>query len=299
MSRVFAISDIHIDYKANMQRMLGLSNHDYVDDALILAGDASDSLDRLATLFANLQHKFRHIAFVPGNHELWVRSELHKDSLHKLQALEMLCQDFAVATQPIKVDTDQQAVWLVPLFSWYRQPTEGNETLYIEKTTEDPEKFSWSDDHLCKWPDLNHHACVADYFLSLNHANIKRHYDAPIISFSHFLPRRELMFGSVSLARMYAKGEGVMQAHPSDPHPYFNFSRVAGCYRLDQQIRELGATLHIYGHQHRNRHRKIDGVTYISHCLGNAKEQRYSSDTTLLPKLIWDSNGPQAAHDEL
>ena len=42
---------------------------------------------------------------------------------------------------------------------------------------------------------------------------------------------------------------------------------------LDEQIRSLGSSIHVYGHQHRNRDRTIDGVRYITHCLGYPRER--------------------------
>ncbi len=47
--------------------------------------------------------------------------------------------------------------------------------------------------------------------------------------------------------------------------------------------------MHVYGHQHRNRHREEDGVVYVSHCLGYPKERGdRNDDFHLLPKLVWD-----------
>ena len=59
-----------------------------------------------------------------------------------------------------------------------------------------------------------------------------------------------------------------------DRNPQFHFSRVAGSDLIDKQIRQIGSVLHVYGHQHINRDRKIDGVHYISHCLGYPNERK-------------------------
>jgi hypothetical protein len=59
-----------------------------------------------------------------------------------------------------------------------------------------------------------------------------------------------------------------------DRAPGFNFSRVAGSGLIDKQLRQFGSTLHVYGHQHINRDREIDGVRYIAHCLGYPKERK-------------------------
>ncbi len=42
--RVFALSDIHIDYHENEQWLSRLSSMDYQEDILILAGDVTDNL---------------------------------------------------------------------------------------------------------------------------------------------------------------------------------------------------------------------------------------------------------------
>src|SRR6266850_2440084 len=41
--RIFALSDIHIDYDVNAKWIANLSCDDYQDDVLILAGDVTDA----------------------------------------------------------------------------------------------------------------------------------------------------------------------------------------------------------------------------------------------------------------
>ncbi len=300
MSRVFSISDVHIDIQSNLKKIEALSNQDYINDFLIVAGDATDSLDKLEYLFSLLLKKFYAVAFVVGNHELWLRKTQYNHSIEKFHAINHLCTSLGVHIDPVKVDAADSSVWVVPLFSWYRFPEEGHESLFIEKEGEAWEKCGWVDNALCKWPESIHdeHNSVADYFLQLNRSRIGAKYDAPIISFSHFLPRRELIFNNIEHARHYSNGEQCIPVFPQDPHPWFNFSRVAGCRQLDDQIRELGSIAHIYGHQHRNRNRHIDGITYVSHCLGNVSEQQslgYSPE----PKLVWDNGRIIEASDTI
>jgi hypothetical protein len=88
----------------------------------------------------------------------------------------------------------------------------------------------------------------------------------PVITFSHFLPRVELVFQD------WQKFQSTGRTSGKDAHPEFNFTRVAGCRQIDKALRERGSNIHVYGHQHRNRNRVIDGVRYISHCLGYPKE---------------------------
>ena len=53
MSRIFAISDLHTDYEANMEFVESLPPHP--EDVLIVAGDVSDDIPRYATGELNFQ----------------------------------------------------------------------------------------------------------------------------------------------------------------------------------------------------------------------------------------------------
>jgi hypothetical protein len=134
-----------------------------------------------------------------------------------------------------------------------------------------------------RWPFFGGNSTAADYFLSLNDVSENCAARAMVISFSHFLPRPDLMFWTE--AEFAATG-----LKPVDPQPRFNFSRVAGCRELDQQIRTLGASIHVYGHQHRNRDRTIEHVRYVSHCLGYPRERDEGRvrDVGQGPLLIWE-----------
>lgn len=149
---------------------------------------------------------------------------------------------------------------------------------YVRKEDEDPRLRMWMDNRLIRWPEGE--VPIAKYMLAQNSLVPKG--DGPMITFSHFLSRRDLIFGSPD-------GEARMPFSRRDLHPRFNFSRVAGTTALDRQVRQLGSSMHIYGHQHRNRCRKIDGVIYVSHCLGYARERRLGLVCELDegPRLIW------------
>ncbi len=299
MPRIFAISDVHVDYPENMRRVMEISTSDYQEDCLVLAGDVSDSLEQLEYLFNALLSRFRQLVFVPGNHELWVRTGKHSHSLEKFLSVQTLCEKLGVRDVPLRVGTADSAVWLVPLYSWYRYPEDCGRSLHIRKEGESWRAGLWMDESLCKWPaELNSTRRISDHFLDLNRARVNGHYDAPVISLSHFLPRKELMFDTTGHARRFCQPGQTIPAHPQDPLPMFNFTRVAGCELLDTQIRQLSAVAHIYGHQHRNRCRKIEGVTYISHCLGYAREQHILG-TSAEPKLIWDQGCLIEAEDTM
>ena len=278
-SRVWAISDIHIDYQENHNTLMEFARRGHRLDSLIIAGDATDRLDRLQQLLEGLVPCFHRVLFVPGNHELWIRRSDYTDSLQKFQAIQELCHYLGVQTEPVKVGQYRQ-VWLVPLFSWYDDKQYGEHSLFVEKDyAEDRTDDMWGDFFHTRWPESMKQP-IAEYFAALNEPFLDWNYDAPVISFSHFLPRQELMFSGQFDMRVAAK---------FDPHPEFNFSRVAGSRRILRQVERLGSQLHVYGHQHRNRLRELEGITYLSHCMGYPRERKlgYVKGEASVPRCIW------------
>jgi len=249
--RVYATSDLHTDYIENFRWLQDLSDTDYRDDALIVAGDISDQLDIIRETLLLLRSKFRHVLFTPGNHEFWVR-RVDYDSIEKLQRVLDLCKDIDVTIQPLRLDD----LWIVPLFSWY----DG----IFEPEMKDEKRVArqaWADFHFCKWPE--HAKPLADYFLRLNDPHLKP-YDAPIISFSHFVPRSDLL----------------------PPKEYLRISWLANvsiCAGLDNQIRQLKSSVHVCGHTHTTIDRVIDDVRYVQNAVRYPKER---TATSLPIKLI-------------
>lgn len=283
-SGVFALSDIHVDYKENMDWLHALSPTKYRDSTLLVGGDISCDLGKLELALACLKIKFSEVFFVPGNHELWIQPKERMDSIAKFQRVLELCASLKIRTNPVKVAATRHnpGVWIVPLFSWYVKPEEGDKSLFVPKENEDPTLKMWADNYFIKWTPEMAGTTLADYFLGINEGRLKP-YDAPVISFSHFLPRSELMFNT----------EAAIQDRPEPARNLdFNFSRVAGSWGLEEQIRRIGSTMHIYGHQHRKRNRIIDGVHYISNCLGYPHEKEYCCISTNGPELIWNEGAP-------
>jgi hypothetical protein len=235
--RLFATSDLHTDYRENFRWLQELSDTEYRDDALIVAGDVSDRVEIIRETLLLLRSKFRKLLFTPGNHELWVRGA-KINSVEKLQLILDLCDELDIATTPLKLEN----LWVVPLFSWYDGVFE-------------PEMKAWADFHSCKWPEGT--MPLSDYFLRLNETHLNA-YDAPVISFSHFLPRSELL----------------------PPKEYLRISwlgNVSVCAALDSQIRQLNSTVHICGHTHTTFDVVIDGVRYVQNAVRYPRERRIPS----------------------
>lgn len=279
--RLFAISDIHIDYQENLNALLAISDSDYCRDTLVIAGDATDKLELLREFFTAITAKFAQVIFVPGNHELWLKRSSPPDSLAKFYAVIDLCEETGVLTGPALVG-EQSRIHIIPLFSWYHTNEHPEQSLFMKKSAAEDKTFDmWSDFFVTEWPDQVK-ANIADYFLAMNESVLAQTYTDPIVSVSHFLPRQELM---LSTEQERAASDLVYK----DTHPEFNFSHVAGSRGIDRQLRQLGSRCHIYGHQHRNRQRVIDGVTYISHCMGYPKERNMGlvAQHCVRPLLIW------------
>jgi len=95
-----------------------------------------------------------------------------------------------------------------------------------------------------------------------------RSYDGPVISFSHFLPRRDLL---PPVERLKFKG----------------LPKVAGCAALDLQIRYLKSCVHVFGHSHINCDQAIDGVRYVQKAFGYPREEGISKYRL---KQIWGAD---------
>jgi hypothetical protein len=56
----------------------------------------------------------------------------------------------------------------------------------------------------------------------------------------------------------------------------------------------MGSRVHAYGHQHRNRAVEIEGVLYISHCLGYPYERNSGRIGYFEPgpRVIWEGGRP-------
>ncbi len=266
MMRIFAVSDIHVDYEENSQWVAGLSFEEYTEDVLILAGDVSDSIARLSACFQQLTRKFRHVFFVPGNHELWVGKQGPECSLKKFDEVMSMAEACGVVTHHARVGS----YTIAPLFSWYDYSF-GEPNDYI--------KMAWMDFKRCRWPkELSHPRDISEYFLDLNRsgslslsANIQGEKlregakgergeigeSSNIITFSHFLPRIDLMPDYIP-----AK---VQELYP-----------VLGSVEIDRALRQLKPKIHVYGHSHLNRDIEIDGVRYINNAFGYPGEERIS-----------------------
>ena len=233
--RIYAVSDLHADFRANRALLDELSPIDHRRDALIVAGDVADSLEVMAETLLHLRERFGEVFFVPGNHELWVRAGEAKDSIDKFHAVLAACARVGVRTRPAKVN----GAWVVPLFSWY------DESFDVRNEGVEAELDAWSDRYFCRWPAGVER--VDQLFLEMNEPHL-RAYDAPVVSFSHFVPRPDLL-------------------PPTRWLRFKGLPKVAGSEGIEAQVRRLGSRVHVFGHTHITEDRTVDGVRYVQNWL--------------------------------
>ncbi len=242
--RIFAISDLHVDYDENATWVGSLSLSDFQHDALIVAGDISDVQEKFSWCIEALTSRFKTVMFVPGNHDVWViREKNPANSLDKFHAVLDRAKQCGAHTSPFDVGP----VTLIPLFAWYDHS-------FAARVSDLEQR--WTDCHACRWPNGMTDEHINHYFLAMNdHAPRKTE---EVISFSHFVPRIDVMPAAIptSMRWLYS---------------------VLGSALIDKQIRQLGARMHVYGHSHVNRRVVIDGVTYINNAFGYPHERHITS----------------------
>ena len=69
-TRVFAVSDCHVDFQENMDWLFGLPVGPYDRDVVVVAGDVGHTLPLLAVALTRFKLVFKEVCFCVGNHEL-------------------------------------------------------------------------------------------------------------------------------------------------------------------------------------------------------------------------------------
>eukprot|EP00747_Dinoflagellata_sp_TGD_P179128 gnl/TRDRNA2_/TRDRNA2_29391_c0_seq1.p1 gnl/TRDRNA2_/TRDRNA2_29391_c0~~gnl/TRDRNA2_/TRDRNA2_29391_c0_seq1.p1 ORF type:complete len:848 (+),score=148.19 gnl/TRDRNA2_/TRDRNA2_29391_c0_seq1:79-2622(+) len=261
--RLLAWSDLHIDMGENLRHFEAVERQE--GTALIVSGDVCTSLARLEQALVLCVERFDVVFYVPGNHELWAESTAEDGrrhtSLQKFVDILRLCRRVGVRTSPAFL---AEGVAVCPLFSWYKADFSGKWVAH------------GGFDCGCYWPEVDtkdtHNSQlpeIADFFLRLNRSRVEaaaalkaKDELKTLWTFSHFLPRPDLMQGAPALF-------GVM-----------------GCTGLEDQIREAGATGHLFGHSHQGCERMFDGIRYVQQPLGyptdGHREER--------PLMLWTAD---------
>lgn len=242
--RIFAVSDVHSDYPENLAWVQALEGRYGEDDAIIVAGDVSDCTATLLATLAAFKAAFGTVFFVPGNHDVWLRSAERgaagapADSLAKWASLEAAAHALGVATRPARVGTGPAAPWVVPMLSWYepawdREPDVGGAA---------PARDLFTDFRACVWPralgEPGNEAALAAAWDALNEPHLTEVTAAlgrrgggarpAVISASHFLPVQPIL------------PEKRYLFHP-------NLAKAAGSRALEARVAALRPDVHVFG----------------------------------------------------
>lgn len=220
-------------------------------------------------------------------------TRMSADSCSKIKEVVDVARACGVYTGPLRITLDstkdlaieaQVGVRIYPLYSWYHSSWDSEPDLEHAafRAVEEAIPFSskWGDFSMCTWPEKlvrhedfastrNNNTALAEAWASLNEPFLPpieeyglrgsegngkaRGERDTIISFSHFLPRQELV------------PEKRFLLEPL-------LSRVVGSDPLEAQVRRLLPDLHLYGHTHIPLDLEIDGVRYIQWPLGYSRE---------------------------
>ena len=196
--KLYALSDIHLNYEVNRQALAALPPHP--DDWLILAGDIGESLEHLIFALRLLVPRFRQVVWVPGNHDLWT---LPNDSSglrgeNRYLTMVAICRSFGVLTPE-----DPYHIWpgegapcaIAPLFLLYDYtfrpddvPAEGAiQWAMDEGVLATDESFLYPDPYATRIEWCRHRCEITAYRLS----QVPNHLSLVLIN--HFALRRDVV----------------------------------------------------------------------------------------------------------
>lgn len=151
--RVWNIADLHVDYKENMQFCEDIDEKAYLRDTIIISGDISHEEDKFRKCLSLFVRKFHIVAFVPGNHDLWVPAASTWTSVDKFYSILAICRELGVRVTGFRIPTAEQGgkkgLWIVPLYSWYDGSLSPKQ---IDIDGENSRLKMWSDFYRCHWP---------------------------------------------------------------------------------------------------------------------------------------------------
>ena len=284
VERILLLSDLHCDYAenkewiSNLSQMMDTSEVSPKQTMILVAGDVSHDLQILRWTFQSLKNAFAEVAFVPGNHELWLdenadEKDVCADSIHKLERIMQICLDEDIRIGPVKVGS----LWIVPLLSWHHLSFDSEPPICSEtwarvptasktiKVGSDYRKTVWPypisplDDSVAQLVDS-----VNDIILDIDNID-ELDDDTTMLTFSHFLPRVELLPEKryLSLPTLPAcSGSTFLENRLRDLHKKLSI-RSNG-----EEIRHV----HGFGHSHLAFDLVLDHVRYVHAPLAYPKE---------------------------
>lgn len=274
--KLWAISDLHVDFAINREAIQSLAAHP--DDWLILGGDVGHREDHLRLTLSILSQRFQQLFWVPGNHDLWTLpgDAAAKRGEAKYQQLVSVCREYGVLTpeDPYRRwSGDGQPCLICPLFLLYdysfRPP---------HIPVQDAVQWAVESGILCADEQLLHphpHASKADWCASRCAYTAERLRDAaaqgPLVLINHFPLRQEFV-------RL---------------HRIPRFSIWCGTRRTDDWHVRFPVSVVVTGHLHVRATDYRDGVRFEEVSLGYPRQ--WNQERGLASYLREILPGPQPA----
>lgn len=292
--RLFAVSDVHVDADDNRRWVESLSSTAYKNDAIIVAGDMSDDRAMLEQALTVLRAKFAQVFFTPGNHDLWLNREDERhgvrDSFTKLKSILRQCEEIGVHVQgPARVGTAAAGVRVCPLLAWHHASFDTEPDLKGFQIP--PVHAIMTDFRNAAWPppldprtDSVARAVDALNDDVLPSVTADADADEPLITFSHFLPRVELL-----------PEKRFLTLPP--------LAKASGSAFLAARVAQLRPAMHVFGHTHFGWDATLEGVRYVQGALAYPGERQSRWHTLQVgdfgadgPLLLWSSRDGMAPH---
>eukprot|EP00325_Prymnesiales_sp_UTEX-LB-985_P030181 CAMPEP_0174740036 /NCGR_PEP_ID=MMETSP1094-20130205/72611_1 /TAXON_ID=156173 /ORGANISM="Chrysochromulina brevifilum, Strain UTEX LB 985" /LENGTH=385 /DNA_ID=CAMNT_0015943671 /DNA_START=63 /DNA_END=1217 /DNA_ORIENTATION=+ len=281
---IYAISDLHTDYALNYDWVQQAAPEKAESSVLLVAGDVSDRISVFEKTMEVLAEAFGAVFFVPGNHDLWVRHDGSegKDSLQKMRKLDNICEALGVLTTPQRVRmASGSTISICPLLSFhhfsfdtepdvpYLRLPSARATVTDFRATQWPNGLSLGDEALAVHLDACNEqlperaAQQAQQAAACGRLGLEpivswreaREGSSRVLSFSHFLPRIELMPEKRYLV-------------------YPDLMKAAGSKPLGRRVSDLHPNVHLFGHSHFGWDATLDdGIRYVQAPLATPNER--------------------------
>ncbi len=119
--RLFAISDVHLNYRENRE-IADAFQPDGPEDWLAVAGDVAHRQDDIIGFLGRMRDRFAKVMFAPGNHDLWHTGESERRGQDRYLHLVERCREIDVLTpeDPYPLWRDPAGdIAVAPLFLLY------------------------------------------------------------------------------------------------------------------------------------------------------------------------------------
>ena len=186
-------SDLHIDHHPEVVDLVGAQAGRAEVDVLVVAGDLSSRTVSLEEALRRLAQQVSRVAFVPGNHDLWVRDGEADSRARYLELIPALCARAGV-TCLSEGPAALAGVTLLGQTGWYDYSF-ADPTLGVSLEAYRRGRFGkllWTDKQMVRWPGVDDEALTAWMAERLARDLAAAPRDRPAIVVTHMLPFAEL-----------------------------------------------------------------------------------------------------------